>query len=118
MTLFEKYGGFSTVSKIVHQFYRDVLASSTLKPYFNGVDMPKLIDHQTKFISHALGGPAEYTGRSLEVSHRHLNITKEAFEEVAEILQDTLEDVGMEDDDIKAVMGIVGSTYSSIVTQA
>lgn len=117
MTLFEKYGGFSTVSKIVHQFYRDVLVSPTLKPYFNNVNISRLIDHQTKFISHALGGPMEYTGRSLAASHHHLNITKDAFEEVSDILQDTLEDIGMEDADIVAVMKIIGSTYDAIVTK-
>jgi hemoglobin len=117
MTLFEKYGGFSTVSKIIHQFYRDVLVSPTLKPYFNGIDISRIIDHQTKFISHALGGPTEYTGRSLGVSHRHLNITKDAFEEVNDILEDTLEDVGMEEADIIVVMGIVRSTYDAIVTK-
>ena len=115
MTLFEKYGGFATVSKIVRQFYRDVLTSPTLKSYFIEVDMERLIDHQTKFISHALGGPAEYTGRALEMSHRGLNISVAHFNEVAEILQESLEDAGMEDEDIETVMGIVSSTQSSIV---
>lgn len=117
VNLFEKYGGFATVSTIVRQFYKDVVASPNLKPYFDGINMESLIDHQTKFISHALGGPAEYTGRTLEVSHRGLNINNEDFDEVADILQDVLEDVGMEDDDIKMVMGIVESTRSAIVSE-
>ena len=115
MSLFEKYGGFTTVSKIVRQFYRDVLHSKNLKVYFEGVDMERLIDHQTKFISHALGGPAQYTGRSLAMSHKGLNITEADFDEVADILQDTLENAGMEDDDVEAVMKIVASTKDSIV---
>ena len=77
--------------------------------------MAALIDHQTKFISHALGGPAHYTGRTLEVGHQHLKITHDHFDEVAEILQDTLEDAGMSAEDVEAVMGIVGSTRSAIV---
>ena len=117
MTLFEKYGGFSTVSQIVRQFYQDVLASPNLKNYFKDVDMAVLIDHQTKFISHALGGPAQYTGRTLEASHTSLKITHEHFDEVAEILQDTLEDAGMSDEDVETVMGIVGSTRSAIVSE-
>ena len=117
MNLFEKYGGFATVSTIVRQFYKDVVASPSLKPYFEHVDMENLIDHQTKFISHVLGGPAEYTGRTLDVSHRGLKITNAHFDEVAEILQDVLEDVGMEDEDIETVMGIVASTRSAIVEE-
>ena len=117
MTLFEKYGGFSTVSQIVRQFYQDVLASPNLKGYFQDVNMAVLIDHQTKFISHALGGPAQYTGRTLEASHHSLKITNADFDEVAEILQDTLEDAGMTDEDVAAVMGIVATTRSSIVME-
>ena len=115
MNLFDKYGGFATVSHIVRQFYKDVLSSPNLKPYFERVDMEQLIDHQTKFISHVLGGPAEYTGRALEVGHRGLRITNAHFDEVAEILQDVLEDAGMEDGDVSTVMGIVAGTRSQIV---
>ena len=115
MTLFKKYGGFSTVSTIVHQFYLDVLASPNLKSYFASVDMERLIDHHTKFISHALGGPAEYTGRSLEQGHRGLQISHAHFDEVAEILRDTLEDAGMEAADVESVMAIVGQTRAAIV---
>ena len=115
MSLFEKYGGFATISKIGRAFYKDVMASPTLKPYFKNVDMQALMDHQTKFLSHAMGGPAEYTGRSLAAAHRHLDVTHAAFAEVAEILQDNLEDAGMDPADIEAVMGIVGSTLPDIV---
>ena len=115
MTLFEKYGGFATVSAIVRSFYNDLNAHPRLKVYFQHIDMAKLIDHQTKFISHALGGPAEYTGRALEASHRGLQINDEDFDEVAEILQENLEDAGMSDEDVAAVMALVGSTRASIV---
>lgn len=115
MTLFEKYGGFGTISKIVLSFYQDLGAHPELKKYFEGIEMPRLIEHQTKFISQALGGPAEYTGRSLEMSHHGLNISNHDFDEVAEILKENLEDAGMEEDDIEGVMNLVGSLRNSIV---
>ena len=65
MTLFEKYGGVATVSRIVSKFYREVMNRPTLQPYFQGVDMTRLINHQVKFISHVLGQPASvYEGRA------------------------------------------------------
>ena len=97
-------------------FYREVINSDLLSPYFQGVDLEALIEHQTKFISHALGGPAQYTGRSLKAAHQNLQISGEAFAEVAEILQECLEDAGMSDEDVATVMGIVGSTRGDIVT--
>ena len=43
MSLFEKYGGFATVSTIVRQFYKDVVASPNLEGYFENVNMESLI---------------------------------------------------------------------------
>lgn len=116
MTLFDKYGGVPTVSRIVSKFYRQVLDRPTLKPYFEGVDMRRLIDHQVKFISHVLGQPASvYEGRALGAAHGGLGITSQAFGEVAEILQSTLLDAGMEKDDVDAVMTAVAGARGAIV---
>lgn len=116
--LFDKYGGFSTVSQIVRSFYKEIGASPTLKPYFEGVDLESLIDHQTKFLSQVLGGPAQYTGRELGQSHARLNITEAAFNEVANILQEVLEDHDVEDADVNSIMAIVGSVKGQIVHAA
>lgn len=114
-SLFDKYGGFGTVSKIVREFYRGVVASPSLKGYFAGVEMERLIDHQTKFIAHAMGGPAQYAGRELEAVHRRLRIRSEDFDEVASILKETLEDAGMEGADVDTVIGLVAAARPSVV---
>ena len=115
-TIFDKYGGLPTVSQIVHDFYRDVLANDMLKPYFTGINMSVLMDHQVKLFSHVLGGPVQFDLTRLKTAHQDLAINDEAFQEVAQILQETLEDAGMEDDDVVTVMEIVASTYHDIVS--
>ena len=45
-----------------------------------------------------------------------MGITEDAFSEVAELLEETLEDMSVEDDDIATIMGIVGGVKSDIVT--
>jgi len=117
MSLFEKYGGFSTVSAIVHSFYSDLRDSPKVKHYFENINMERLIDHQTKFISHALGGPAHYEGRALLQAHSHLSVNQEDFDEVADILKDNLEDAGMEEEDVNTVMAIVESVRAVIVSK-
>ena len=114
-SLFQKYGGFTTINVIVKDFYTEVLQSPNLKVYFVNSDMENLIDHQVKFISHLLGGPAEYLGKSLEMSHKHLNIPMQDFLEIAGILQDVLIDNGMKEDDVSKVMTIVASVQKNIV---
>jgi hypothetical protein len=78
-SLFERYGGFAKISKSVMSFYDKLLSSPMLSPYFAKTDMKRLIDHQTKFVSSLMGGPASYTSEHLERVHAHLNITEEAL---------------------------------------
>ena len=54
-TMFERYGGFASVSKIVSEFYDKVLDSPSLSPFFDGIPMKRLVDHQTKFIAQVMG---------------------------------------------------------------
>ena len=115
MTLYEKYGGFPTVSKLIQSFYVKVDESEQLAPYFSGVDKQHLIDHQTKFFSKILGGPVNYTGRELKVVHATMGITEGAFAEVSDLLVETLEDLEVEESDIKTIIGIVDMLKPDIV---
>lgn len=114
-TLFDKYGGFSTVGNIVHEFYEKIMDTESLENYFWDIDMARLIKHQTDFLCQVLGGPASYTGRALKDAHKGLNIVVEDFMTVAEILEETLEEAGVEDSDVEAIMEIVASTKDDIV---
>ena len=114
-TLYDKYGGFATVSKLVQAFYEKVAESDELTPYFEGIDMQQLMDHQSKFFSEIMGGPVKYTGAELKVVHANMAVTQEAFSEVADLLEETLEDMEVEDDDIETIMKIVAGAKPDIV---
>lgn len=114
-TLFEKYGGIATISSIVRQFYKEVQASPTLQPYFRHVNMERLIDHQTLFISTLLGGPVQYSGSDMRIAHAQHHISLPAFAEVADILQGVLEDAGVEPEDVATVMGVIARFEKDIV---
>jgi hemoglobin len=75
-----------------------------LAPYFDGINMKNQIDHQTKFFAALMGGPASYTDDELERKHARLNITEEAFNELAAILRETLEDFNLDDSDVGIVV--------------
>lgn len=102
-TIFERYGGFSQVSRVVMSFYEKMLDSPSTSPYFAKIDMKRLIDHQTKFIASMMGGPASYTNEHLERVHAHLGITEDAFMESLYLMRETLEDFDFADEDIRAV---------------
>ena len=115
-TLFEKYGGFSTIANLVSKFYDRVTEDEQLQPYFEKVDMAKLIQHQTDFIGMIMGAPAnQYTGRSLSESHKRLRIEPEHFALTAKHLEDTLIEGGVENQDVATLMGALAKTRKDIV---
>jgi hemoglobin len=104
-TIFERYGGFSRISRVVSEFYSRVMDNGVVSSYFRGVDMRTLIDHQTKFFATLMGGPASYTDEHLARVHAHLHITEDAFVEMAALLRDTLEDFDLDATDVAIVHG-------------
>lgn len=116
VSMFDRYGGFASVSKIVMSFYDRALDSDIIGEYFENSDMKALIDHQTKFISSLMGGPASYSDEVLRRVHAKLGINQEAFDEMTALLTETLEDFDIDPDDIREVMDGVGSRAKVIVT--
>lgn len=103
-TLFERSGGFAAVSRVVLDFYGRVLDSDEAGPYFDDIDMARLIDHQTKFIATLMGGPASFSDARIAQAHAHLSITDTAFDEVSGLLATTLADHGFSVDDVAQVI--------------
>ena len=116
MTLFDKYGGVPTVRLIVKAFYKEVLDRPHLEKYFEGVDMPRLIEHQIEFVAYALGKPkAEYPDDSLRRGHKNLRITSADFDEVANVLLSVLLHFNVERDDVNAICSVIEDKRSLIV---
>jgi hemoglobin len=102
-TMFERYGGFANVSRVVSSFYDKILDSPVTSPYFAQTDMKRLVDHQTKFVAHLMGGPASYSSEHLTSVHSNRGISEEAFAEAMDLLSETLEDFDFEPADIRQV---------------
>ena len=115
MTPFEKYGGFKTVSRIVMTFYEKVLDSDEIGDYFDGVEMARLIDHQTKFIASLMGGPASFTDAQLERLHAHLGLTHADFDAAADLLREALEEHDVAAEDVDVIIGSIEARRPVIV---
>ena len=114
-SMFLRIGGFATVSRIVMDFYDRILDSEKAGDFFDGVDISKMIDHQTRFISSLMGGPSAHSNEQLRVTHARLKIDNESFDEMVEILCETLKDHDIGLDDIAIVRHELESRRSLIV---
>ena len=117
-SLYEKYGGFKTVSRVVITFYELVLDSDLVGHHFEAVDMNRLIDHQTKFMSSLLGGPASFGDERLSAVHRNLHISHAEFDEIGALLREALLVHGMEEGDIDTALQAVETKRGVIVARA
>jgi hemoglobin len=115
-TLFEKYGGFATVSRVVMDFYDRALDSDQIGGYFDDVDLKRLVDHQTKFVSSLMGGPASFADERLRALHAHLGISDADMDEMKAILSRTLDDHGVAASDVGLVMDAIEARRPLIVT--
>ena len=115
-TIYEAHGGFASVRKVVSSFYDRVLDSEILAPYFAHTDMKRLVDHQTKFVSFLLGGPASYSDEHLERVHRRLGITLPEFDEMVLTMCETLEDHGFAETEVATVESELRRREGIIVT--
>jgi hemoglobin len=114
---FERYGGFAKLRDVVSDLYDRTLDSPTLQNHFSGIDMRRLVDHQTKFIASLLGGPAAYTDEALRRAHARLAITHDEFEEMSELLREVLEDHDFDPADIDLIVGEFRRREPTIVTR-
>ncbi len=116
-SLYDKYGGFKTVSRVVITFYELVLDSDVVGHHFDDIDMGRLIDHQTKFMSSLLGGPVSFGDERLRTVHRGLIITHAEFDEIITLLAEALQMHGMEQGDINMVRQAIETKRGVIVAR-
>ena len=116
-SLYAQLGGADNIAAVVDDFYRRVLADDALAAVFAGVDLDRLRRHQSRFISYALGGPNQYTGRNMRAAHAGLGITPAQFAAVAGHLSAALAAAGVSAALIDQVIGHVASLQGDIVGQ-
>ena len=115
-TVFERVGGFAAVRPVVAEFYDRILESPRLSRHFAGVDMRRMVDHQTKFMAQVMGGPATFSMPALTRAHERLAITRDEFQEMLALLREALEDGGLAADDVTEVGRNMAAYESCIVT--
>jgi hemoglobin len=120
MALYDDIGGASSVRAALDAFYPRVLADPTLSPFFLGVDIERLKKAQEGFFAMALGGPQEYTGRSLADAHakaRRRGVTDDVFDHFLMVLKRVLVDRGVAHGKIHECLAVFEGARSQILNR-
>lgn len=89
-TLYERLGGEDAIAAVVDAFYERVRDDDRVAHFFEGIDMQQQRAHQTQFLSSIAGGPVTYSGAEMDEAHSHLDIHQEHFDAIAELLEETM----------------------------
>jgi hemoglobin len=82
----------------------------------HGTDLNRLKAHQRAFIAAAIGGPEIFQGRDMASAHAGLGIAGTDFDAVAGHLVDTLTGLGVPEETIGQIAGVLMPLRPDIVT--
>jgi hemoglobin len=109
MALYDDIGGAPAVRAALDTFYPRVLVDPKLSPFFAGVDIDRLKGVQEGFFAMALGGPNNYTGRSMADAHsrsRGMGMDDATFDHFLGVFKGVLADLGVPDAKIGELMAV------------
>jgi hemoglobin len=107
-TLFDKYGGVPVVTRIVRDFYKRVMRRPNLRRYFEEVRLERLIHHQIRFVSMAMGKPPlNLSDAGLHSAHASRGITKASFDLIVALFIDALVAEDIEPDDTEQILSVL-----------
>lgn len=122
-SLYERLGGVYPIASVVDVFidlllHNDVLNENpAIRKARDEVPAPGLKYHVTAMVCQATGGPCEYTGRSMEEAHAHLNIGEREWDAMLSDLRRTLNDFQVPEQEQEELVAIVQSTKDDIVVE-
>lgn len=115
MSLYDELGGAAAIDAAVDIFYRKVLADDRVSEFFDTVDMAAQHAKQKAFLTVALGGPNNYTGKDMREAHKHMKLNQGHFNAVAEDLAATLEELNVPQAKIDEVIAVVATTRDDVL---
>lgn len=118
MSLYDQLGGDAAITAALDRFYDKVLADPAVSLFFDDVDVDRVKRHQAAFLAMALGGSAEYQGRTLKAAHaapRAKGLDEERYEVFMGHFEDTLVELGVPDPQVAEVMAIADTGKDDVL---
>ncbi len=100
MALWEALERGPRLRHILTDFYSRVYADPRLAPFFVHTSIDWVIDHQFAFLAQAFGGQQLYFGDRPRNAHHWMVISDELFDYREALMETTLRDHGLRDEDI------------------
>jgi len=116
--LFDRLGGADGVASIVKSVVANHLANPTIKTRYENIeDLDATAQKVVEFFTVGSGGPGAYTGRSMEETHKGMNVSEEEYLAVVDDTMKAIKDHGLSEETYKDVLAILYSLKGEVVRQ-
>jgi hemoglobin len=94
-SLYRAFGEKPGLVKITDDLYTNLLADPRTAPYFENAPIRRIKEKLVEQFCVLLGGPCQYTGRTMKRTHEGQNIDRAAFDALVENLQKAMDKNGV-----------------------
>jgi hemoglobin len=94
-SVYQAFGQKAGIQALMEDFFDRLKADARTAPFFKDTNRANLVEKLTDQLCQQAGGPCEYKGAPMAASHRDLDIGKEHFNALVEVLQQSMEAKGV-----------------------
>jgi hemoglobin len=93
--LYERLGGKPAITAVVEKFVATTGSDPRISMFFTNADIPKLKATMVEHVCSITGGPCEYKGKSMKVSHTGMKVKEQDFAAFMDDLGKTLDELNV-----------------------
>ena len=94
-SLYQAFGQKAGIRALMEDFKNRLLADARMNPFFKNTDRERLVTQLTDQLCYESGGPCVYKGASMKPIHDGMEIGKEDFNALVEVLQQAMDAKGI-----------------------
>lgn len=120
-SLYDRLGGINNIAPliddVIERSYTDEVFKANPRIAAAHEHFPKAVYkfNATALACQVMGGPQQYTGRSLKNAHQHLKISEKEWNQLIRIFRDSMNSFKVPMQEQNEIIGIIESTKGDIV---
>lgn len=114
-SLYERLGGSEAIVAVIEDFVARAAGDARINAKFARTDVPRLKAMLVDQVTAASGGPATYSGRSMEETHAGMGVTAGEFDALVGDLVETLQQFEVPAPEQTELLAILGPLRAQIV---
>jgi hemoglobin len=116
-SVYQAFGQKAGIQALMEDFFTRLKADARTAPFFKDTNRANLVEQLTEQLCQEGGGPCVYKGAPMDKVHRDLDIGKEHFNALVEVLQQSMDAKGVPFRAQTAMLARLAPMHRDIITK-